>query len=140
LAAVFQAMARQIYVNLRIEASNYPILLRNLRRGQYQLGYTSWLADFDDASNFLDLLRSASPGNYAGYKNPRFDAVLEAAEREPDAAKRAQKMKQAEAIAQKDMPWLPIRFLVQSEAVAPRVGGYVPNPRDFNRSRWLWIK
>jgi oligopeptide transport system substrate-binding protein len=140
LAAVFQAMARQIYVNLRIEASDYPILLRNLRRGQYQLGYTSWLADFDDAGNFLDLLRSASPGNYAGYKNPRFDAVLEAAEREPDAAKRAQKMKQAEAIAQKDMPWLPIRFLVQSEAVAPRVGGYVPNPRDFNRSRWLWIK
>ncbi len=140
LAAVFQAMARQIYVNLRITSEDYAVLLRDLRRGQYQLGYTSWLADFDDASNFLDLLRSTSPGNYAGYKNPRFDGALDAAEGEPDAKKRAALLKRAEAIAQKDMPWLPIRFASQTELVAPKVGGYVPNAADFNRSRWLWIK
>ncbi len=140
LAAVFQAMARQIHVDLRITGEDYAILLRDLRRGQYQLGYTSWLADFDDASNFLDLLRSSSPGNYAGYKNPRFDAALDAGEREPDAGKRAAMLKQAESVAQKDMPWLPIRFASQTELVAPKVGGYVPNAADFNRSRWLWTK
>jgi oligopeptide transport system substrate-binding protein len=140
LAAVFQAMARQIHVNLRITSEDYAIVLRDLRHGQYQLGYTSWLADFDDASNFLALLRSSSPGNYAGYKNPRFDAAVEAAEREPDTRKRAASLKEAEAIAQKDMPWLPIRFASQTELVAPKVGGYVPNAADFNRSRWLWIR
>jgi oligopeptide transport system substrate-binding protein len=140
LAAVFQAMARQIYVNLRVTSEDYAIMLRDLRRGQYQLGYTSWLADFDDASNFLDQLRSSSPGNYAGYKNPRFDTAVETAEREPDARKRAALMKQAEAMAQKDMPWLPIRFASQTELVAPKVGGYVPNAADFNRSRWLWMR
>ncbi len=140
LAAVFQAMARQIYVDLRIRTSDYAILLRDLRHGQYQLGYTNWLADYDDAGNFLDLLRSSSPGNYAGYKNPRFDAALDAAEHEPDAAKRAALLKQAEAVAQKDMPWLPIRFISQTELVAPRIGGYVPNAADYNRSRWLWLR
>lgn len=140
LAAVFQAMARQIYVDLRISVTDYPLELRALRLGQYQLGYATWFADFDDASNFLDLLKSGSPGNYAGYKNPKFDAALVEAEREPDAGKRAGLMKAAERIAQKDLPWLPIRFLSQSEAVGPRVGGYVPNARLYNRSRWLWIK
>ena len=140
LAAVFQAMARQIYVDLRISVSDYALELRALRLGQYQLGYATWFADFDDASNFLDLLRSASPGNYAGYRNPGFDAALDAAEREPDAARRTTLLKSAERIALADLPWLPIRFLSQSEAVAPRVGGYVPNARDYNRSRWLWIK
>ena len=140
LAAVFQAMARQIYVDLRITSEDYAILLRDLRRGQYQLGYTSWLADFNDASNFLDLLRSSSPGNYAGYKNPLFDASLDVAERESDSIKRAALLKKAESLAQKDMPWLPIRFASQTELVAPKVGGYVPNAADFNRSRWLWIK
>src|SRR6185312_10943 len=82
LAAVFQAMARQVYVDIRITTMDYAILLRDMRRGQFQLGYTNWLADFDDASNFLDLLRSSTPGNYAGYKNPRFDAALETAERQ----------------------------------------------------------
>ena len=140
LAAVFQAMARQVYVDVRINVSDYALELRALRLGQYQLGYATWLADFDDASNFLDLLRSGNPGNYAGYKNPKFDAALDAAEREPDAGKRAALMKSAERIAQADLPWLPIRFLSQSEAVGPRVGGYIPNIRDYNRSRWLWIK
>lgn len=140
LAAVFQAMARQIYVDVRINVSDYALELRALRQGQYQLGYTTWLADFDDASNFLDLLKSGSPGNYAGYRNLKFDAALDKAEREPDAGKRAVLLKSAERIAQAELPWLPIRFLSQSEAVGPRVGGYVPNARDYNRSRWLWIK
>ena len=140
LAAVFQAMARQIYVDIRINVSDYALELRVLRQGQYQLGYTTWLADFDDASNFLDLLKSGSPGNYAGYRNLKFDAALDIAEREPDAGKRAALLKSAERIALADLPWLPIRFLSQSEAVGPRVGGYVPNARDYNRSRWLWIK
>ncbi|HVW73803.1 MAG TPA: peptide ABC transporter substrate-binding protein [Rhizomicrobium sp.] len=140
LATVFQAMARQIYVDIRINVTDYALELRALRQGQYQLGYATWFADFDDASNFLDLLKSGAPGNYAGYHNPRFDAALDAAEREPDTEKRAVLLKSAERIALADMPWLPIRFLSQSEAVGPRVGGYVPNARLYNRSRWLWMK
>jgi oligopeptide transport system substrate-binding protein len=140
LATVFQAMARQIYVDVHISVSDYALELRALRLGQYQLGYATWLADFDDASNFLDLLKSGNPGNYVGYRNPEFDAALDAAEREPDTGRRATLLKAAEQITLKDLPWLPIRFLSQSEAVGPRVGGYVPNARDYNRSRWLWIK
>jgi oligopeptide transport system substrate-binding protein len=140
LAAAFQAMARQIYVDVRVNVTDYALELRALRLGQYQLGYTTWLADFDDASNFLDQLKSGSPGNYAGYKNSKFDSALDAAAREPDSGKRAALLKSAERIALADLPWLPVRFLSQSEAVGPRVGGYVPNARDFNRSRWLWIK
>jgi oligopeptide transport system substrate-binding protein len=140
LAAVFQAMARQIFVDIRITTADYPLVLRALRQGQYQLAYTNWLADFSDASNFLDLLRSNSPGNYAGYKNPKFDAAMAAAEREPDAAKRMTLLQAAEKIALADMPWVPLRFVSQSEAVGPRVGGYVQNTWHFNRSRWLWIK
>ena len=140
LAAVFQAMARQIHVDIRITTADYALVLRALRQGQYQLGYTNWLADFSDASNFLDLLRSGSPGNYAGYHNAKFDAAMAVAEAEPDATRRTRLLQAAERIALADLPWLPIRFLSQSEAVAPRVGGYVPNARDFNASRWLWIK
>jgi oligopeptide transport system substrate-binding protein len=140
LAAVFQAMARQIHIDLRITTADYALVLRAMRQGQYQLGYTNWLGDFSDASNFLDLLRSGSPGNYAGYRNAKFDAAMAAAEREPDAARRTQLLQTAERIALADLPWVPLRFLSQTEAVSSRVGGYVPNAWDFNRSRWLWIK
>ena len=49
-------------------------------------------------------------------------------------------LKPAERIALADLPRLPIRILSQSEAVGSRVGGYIPNAQDYNRSRWLWIK
>ncbi len=140
LAAVFQAMARQVYINIQIVAMDYALVLRAMRQGQYQLGYTSWLADFSDASNFLDLLRSESPRNYAGYRNTKFDAAMDAAENEPDAVRRNQRLQAAERMALADLPWLPIRFLSQTEAVSARVGGYVPNARDYNRSRWLWVQ
>ncbi len=140
LAAVFQAMARQIFVEVRIVTADYPLVLRALRQGQYQLAYTNWLADFSDATNFLDLLRTGSPGNYAGYNNPKFDAAMAAAQTQADPGKRAALLQAAEKIALADMPWVPIRFLSQTEAVGPRVGGYVRNAWDFHRSRWLWIK
>jgi oligopeptide transport system substrate-binding protein len=120
--------------------SDYQINLRAMRQGQYQLGYTVWLADYDDASNFLDLLRSGAPNNYAGYRNAKFDAAMARAEREPDTAKRIALLQAAEKIALADMPWILIRYLSQSEAIGPRVGGYIANARDANRSRWLWIK
>ena len=137
LAAVFQAMARQIHVDIRIVVADYPTVLSAMRQGRYQLAYTTWLADFNDASNFLDLLRSENPGNYAGYRSVKFDAAMAGDESQVG---RAQRLQKAERIALADMPWLPIRFLSQSEAVGPRVGGYVQNIRDYNRSRWLWIK
>jgi oligopeptide transport system substrate-binding protein len=140
LAAVFQAMARQIHVDLRITTADYALVLRAMRQGQYQLGYTNWLADFSDATNFLDLLRSDSPGNYAGYRNAKFDQAIAMAANQADPARRTQQLQAAEQIALKDLPWLPTRFLSQTEAVGPRVGGYVQNQWDFNRSRWLWIK
>jgi hypothetical protein len=52
---------------VRIAVADYPTVLSAMRQGRYQLAYTTWLADFNDASNFLDLLRSGNPGNYAGY-------------------------------------------------------------------------
>jgi oligopeptide transport system substrate-binding protein len=139
LATVFQAMARQIHVDIRIAVADYPTVLSAMRQGRYQLAYTTWLADFDDASNFLDLLQSGNPSNYAGYRSAKFDIAM-AMEMGESAAHRTQRLQKAERIALADLPWLPIRFLSQSEAVGPRVGGYIQNIRDYNRSRWLWIK
>jgi oligopeptide transport system substrate-binding protein len=86
LAAILQAMLKPIYIDLTIQTVELQIHLRNLRLHQFELASANWYADFNDASNFLDLLRSDSGNNYAGYRNPRFDAALDAAASEPDPA------------------------------------------------------
>lgn len=139
-AAVFQAMARAIYVDLDIQSVELQVELRNLHQRQFQLGAASWLADFNDASNFLDLLRSGSGNNYSNYRNPRFDAAMDAAQAQTDLAARGKALLAAEKLALADYPWLVTRFASQSEVVQPYVKGYVQNVRDYNRTRWLWIQ
>ena len=65
LAAIFQAIMKPIYIDISIESVEFQIHLRNLRLRQYQLASSNWFADFNDASNFLDLLRSDGGNNYA---------------------------------------------------------------------------
>jgi oligopeptide transport system substrate-binding protein len=139
VAAVVQAMLRDIYVDLDISAIDAAVHGRNMTSGNYDLGVASWFADFNDATNFLDLLRSDSGNNYGRYSNPAFDATLNAAQQEPDATKRAALLQQAEAMALRDYPWIPLRFRTTQDLVQPYVRGWVDNPRDMHRTRWLWI-
>ncbi len=140
LAVIFQAMLKPIYIDLAIETVEAPVQLRDLRLHQFQLASASWYADFNDAANFLDLLRSGGGNNYAGYRNERFDAALEAAERENDLARRGQALAAAEAMALKDYPWVPLRFPAQSNLVSPRVTGWTANLRNFQPTRWLSLQ
>ena len=137
LAAVLQAMLSQVYVRLTIRTADVPNHFRELRARDYDLGLANWYADFNDASNFLDLLRSGAGNNYAGYHNPAFDRLMDKATAEPDAAKRGALLVQAEKTALADYPWIPLRFPAQTDLVAPGLKGWVANPRDLHRSRWL---
>jgi oligopeptide transport system substrate-binding protein len=140
VAAVLQAMLRPLFIDLSIQSVDAQIHYRNLQQGQVDIGSAVWVADFNDASNFLDLLQSASGNNYARHRNKAFDAALAAAEAEPDLARRGQKLRQAEQIALGDYPWLPWRFRKTQDLVQPYVKGWVDNVRDYHRTRWLWLQ
>lgn len=137
LAVVLQAMASQIYIRLNIVATGGPVHFRNLRSRQYELGLADWYADFNDASNFLDLLRSDAGNNYAGYRNVAFDRLMDRARAETDMQRRGGLLAQAESLALKDYPWIPLRFAAQTELVSGGVRGWAANPRGLHRSRWL---
>ncbi len=140
VAAVLQAMGRAAYIDLAVQSVELQVHYRNMQIGDYEIASAVWVADFNDASNFLDLLQSGSGNNYARYRNAAYDRALAAAQAEPDAAKRGQLLLAAEKIALKDYPWIPWRFRLTQDLVAPTVKGWIANPRDYNRSRWLWIE
>ena len=45
----------------------------------------------------------------------------------------------AEQMALDDYAWVPVYFMVTRDIVQPTVKGWIPNIKDFNRTRWLWI-
>jgi oligopeptide transport system substrate-binding protein len=143
-AAAFQAMLRQIYVDAEIVQSEVQVHYKKLEMGEFDLAYANWVSDFNDATNFLDLLRCGNGdnwgNNYAHYCNKAYDALLDRANNEPDLKKRGALLRQAEDIALANYAWLPIRFANTLDIVQPYVKGWIPNARDINRSRWLSIE
>jgi oligopeptide transport system substrate-binding protein len=138
-AAALQQMWREIWVQADIVASDQAVFYNSLREGDFEVAKASWGADFNDARNFLYLLMGdAGDGiNYGRYKNGRFDALIRQSDLERDADRRAQSMRAAEAIAQRDAAWAPLYFTVTGDLVQPYVHGWVPNAIDENRTRWL---
>jgi oligopeptide transport system substrate-binding protein len=136
--AAIQQMWQDIHVDLEIVPADGAITYSRIQEGDFDLGLVNWIADFNDARNFLFLLMSDGSGkNYARYENSEFDALILEGDRETDPARRGALMAEAEALALADYPWIPVYFLVTRDLVQPHVQGWVTNVEDVNRTRWL---
>jgi oligopeptide transport system substrate-binding protein len=132
-------MLRAIYIDVDINQSDIAVHYHRLQEQDYDLGGAGWIGDFNDATNFLDLLRSDSANNYGKYNNPKFDALLDKAQMEADPKTRGRLLAEAEQMAMNDVAVIPTVFPRTTELVRPYVKGWIPNIRDINRTRFLWI-
>ena len=75
--------------------------------------------------------------NYGSYSNPRYDQLVAGSDliRDPDTRLRA--LAEAEQILLDEVGAIPLINDVTRDMVSPQVKGWIPNPSNFNRSRWL---
>lgn len=133
-----QSMLSKANIEVSLEASEPKVLYSYLRTGDFQVGDAGWIADFNDASNFLFLFESSSgPLNYGKYINPNFDLLMENAQKEIDTIKRASILKNAEEILMEDMPLAPILFGISRSLVKEDISGWKENSSSFHGTRYL---
>ncbi len=126
------------WVHVTITGVETQIHYDNLRTGDFQVGDAGWIADFNDAENFLYLLLTkTNQMNYGKYSNPAYDAMVERSNHELDPVKRAELMQRAEQMMLDDMPVIPMWYSVNKALVNPKVTGWVDNVVDIHRSRYL---
>jgi oligopeptide transport system substrate-binding protein len=136
-----QADWRAIGVEATIVQNEGQIAFAAYRDRDFQVGAMAWYADFNDPMTFLSLLKSDTGAqNYGDYKNPAYDALLAQADQEPDAARRGRTLSQAEQIMLDDEAMAPVNFIVSRSLVNPKVTGWIDNPLNFHRARWLCVK
>jgi oligopeptide transport system substrate-binding protein len=141
LIQAIQADWRAVGVEASLIQNDGPVAFSAYANRDYQIGFMSWYADFNDPMTFLGLLKSDTGAqNYGDYKNPAYDALLGEADQEPDAKKRGEILARAEKIMLDDEALGPIYFNVTRALVNPRISGWVDNPENFHRTRWLCPK
>jgi peptide/nickel transport system substrate-binding protein len=89
---------------------------------------TSWgNASLDPSDIFEPTLKTGGRGNSAGYSNKQVDALLDAGARETDSAKRAAIYREAQAIVNKDAPWIFLWLPQDLYGVSARLSGWSPS-------------
>ncbi|HEY9142548.1 MAG TPA: hypothetical protein VIM90_00755, partial [Arenimonas sp.] len=99
-----------------------------------------WIADIDDPRNFLGIFRSGDASNWSGYADPRFDALLDAADAAPTLAGRQALLREAETRLLEAHAVLPLYYYTSKHLVRPEVKGFQANPLDRHPSRFLSLE
>ncbi len=126
------------WVKPSIQMQDTAIQYERLRQADFQIGDAAWVADYNDAQNFLFLLESKTGMmNYGNYSSEEYDQLVNAANNETDLELRKELLKQAEQHMLDDMPIIPMWYQVTKNLVDPRLTGFVDNPEDVHRSRYI---
>jgi len=128
LAVAITSMWKEtLGAEVRPVAVEFKSLLQDIDRGDVDMFRSSWLGDYNDAYTFAQYLKSDFGINLPRYESAEYDRLLTAAAAEPDVAKRRALLEEAERVALKDHPLMPLYFYVNKHLVKPEVQGWYDN-------------
>ena len=141
-AILVAAMWKEVLgIDTQLTEEEYRVFLQSRHdKSRWDVARLAWNADFNDASNFLDVLRTHSPNNDMGYANPAFDTLLDQAAATVNLQKREGLLEAAERLMLDDYSVIPLYYFVSKRLVKPYVVGIKPTPLDRVPSKSLTIQ
>jgi oligopeptide transport system substrate-binding protein len=128
---------KQIGVNTSLYHSELKVHFSDLRQGDFDVAQAGWIGE-NNPAHYLDLLVSdAGNVNYGRYSNPAYDALMDRARSLPGVPGRYALMSQAEGLAMRDYPVVPLWSIAVKRLVNPNLKGWHENNRDVHPARYL---
>jgi peptide/nickel transport system substrate-binding protein len=124
-----------------VRAATWSEFVDRGRRGDYDLAVMGWQADTTDPNDFLSaLLASDSIGatNRSRYRSVEMDGLLKQGRREGDQRARLAAYAAAQALFQRDMPWVPLYHVAVLTAYRKGLRGLVIDPTGTLRLDRVW--
>jgi oligopeptide transport system substrate-binding protein len=143
IAVELQAMWRkELGIRMELRQTESQVYYSAQSALDYDMSRSSWVGDYNDANTFLDVFMSDNGNNRTGWKNARYDELIREANRQPDAARRAAMLQEAEKmLVQRDLPIVPLFFYAGINFFdTNRIGGIYFNLIDEHPVYAIWKK
>lgn len=111
-----------------------------LRKGEYQIAEAGWGADYEDPKTYLILAVSNSAYNFAKWKDPEYDRLVEEAFRATEPVERVRLNRMAEKRLIDSGTLVPLATSLASMLVKPYVEGIVGNILDDHQLRYVHFR
>ena len=139
--AIASMWKQTLGVDTELMDEEYRVFLNSRRdTTRWEVARLGWTADYNDAGNFLDTLRSGSPNNDAHYERQEFNELLDRAASTVDPSDRRHLLQDAEKMMLSDYPILPIYFFSSKRLIRPNIKGAKVNPLNRLYSKHLVIE
>ena len=128
-----------IGVRVEFHKDKFPELLKLEKQCKLQSRVASWIADYPDGDNFMQLLYGPNTfqSNNACAKVPEYDKLYEQSVRTPPGPARDKLYQDMARIIEAYAPWRLTISRYRNQLVSPRVQGYRKHP--ILHSHWQYI-
>lgn len=141
VGVTIQEMWREIGLRPELILSEGKVHYDLLRRQDFGVAWSAWSADYLDAKDFLFLVESSSKDlDFGHYNNALYDRLLRDSDYQRDPALRAEMLERAEQRMLDDVALAPVYFGVTRDIISTEVHGWVDNPVNINRTRYLTLQ
>lgn len=142
-AAIAQAVqdmwSKNLDINVELNNEEWNVYLDSLGEGSYEIGRIGWIADFNDAINFLEIFETVGGNNYTNWESKEFQDLLKASRSELDSDKRQEILREAEELFMDELPIVPIYFYTNAYAAKDYVKDIVALPVGGFNLKWGYI-
>lgn len=132
IAEALAQMLTEVGIRTRVQVWEGAVLTplwQNPDRKERDMYFSSWGSGaLEPTGIFTPTLMTRGRGNASGYSNPEVDRLLRAAETENDDAKRVQFYRDAQAIVNREAPWVFLWVPQDIYGVSRAVQNWEPQP------------
>jgi oligopeptide transport system substrate-binding protein len=125
-------------INMDLRQVEWKVWLSATAHLDYDVGRGDWIGDYDDANTFLALFQSNSGNNRTGWKNARYDELVNEANEQTDLKKREELFQQAESILIHDeLPIIPLYIYAGINYYHTNITGIYQNILDDHPLQYI---
>ncbi|GIO02265.1 oligopeptide-binding protein OppA [Brevibacillus halotolerans] len=129
--AIQDQWRKTLNVEVKLKNMELKVVREAMKEGAFQIARASWIGDFNDPINFLEVFKAEGGSNKSGWSNPTYTELLAKSSAEGNQEKRRELLKQADTMLMNEMPVTPIYYYTYKWLQKDDVKGVVIDALGF---------